>query len=156
MIAALALLFGGQALASELDRARGGLDWEDARPAGLEVLHQEHFQGREFTICVDPRTDPVLGDVRFDQRILRFVDDRLAAITFVKGEAGLDWYRVTRDQLEATLGAPTQVLDNPVFELYQTYWRDAHSMGSLEWEEGDVEYDEPSSVSFTLSPPMGF
>ncbi|MCF1183423.1 hypothetical protein L0E83_08230 [Marichromatium gracile] len=156
LIGALALLCGGQALAAGLDQALGGMDWNDDRPAGFEVLHQERFQGREFTLCVDPSAAPTVGDVRFDQRIYRFVDGRLAAISFIKEDAGLDWYRASRDQLESTLGAPSQVLDNPMLEFYQTYWRDAHSMGSLEWEEGDAEYDEAPGVSFTLSPPLGF
>ncbi|NKN33865.1 hypothetical protein [Marichromatium bheemlicum] len=154
LMVALALLCSGQTLATGLDLARGDLDWGDARPVGLEVLHEEQFRGRAFTICADPGVAPVLGEVDFDQRLYRFVDGRLTAISFIKEDAGLDWYRASRDQLEAVLGAPAQVLDNPMLELYQTYWRDAHSMGSLEWDEGDVDYDESPSVSFTLSPPL--
>jgi hypothetical protein len=140
--------------ASEMPNGYGGVTWQQACPSNFKVMMEDTVRGQKFQMAVNPKASATFGGVSFDQVVYRFIDDKLAMVSFVKSGADVNWYQSKKSVLETNFGKPSQVINNQMMDLFQTYWKSEVSMGCFEWNEGNPEDGEPESVSFTLTPAM--
>lgn len=147
---ALVLIFCAPALAGQETGGFDGHKWGDLQPKDFTVLFEQTYQGKSFALCTDPKADPVYNGFKFDNLMFRYVDGKLAGISFtVKG--GKEKYEQAVAAVAATRGEPSATHELKTDGVLQVFWNGSKNSMCLEFTKHQ-EQGEQDSIALNIAP----
>ena len=144
------LLVASTSMAGNQTDGFAGHKWGEDRPDNYNILFEQTFDDRTFSLCTDPAANTIFNGIQFENLIFRYIDNKLAGISYTK-KGGRDEYEQAVTAIAKELGEPSATKNLKKDGLFQTYWNGPVNSFCLEFSKHH-EKGQHDSIALNIAP----